>query len=397
MRLLLVHNRYRSVEPSGENHVVETEAGELTRRGHDVRVWGPSSDEIAGYGRMEKALLPGRVIWSGSSARAFAHSLDDHRPDVVHLHNTFPLISASILRVLRGRDVPAVATIHNYRLICPGGTLFRDGRICHDCLTSTQLLGIRHGCYRESALATAPIAIANVTQTRAWRRLGALLTLSAAQRELFIAAGFDGDRVIVKPNFVPELAGSADAGPPGAGFVYAGRLADTKGVRVIIEAWDRLAARGLHPGLTIVGGGPLEAEVGRFAARHPQVKFLGRVTRPECLEAFRGCRAVLVPSIWEETFGLVVVEAMMLGRPAVATQLGSFPDLIDHDRDGLLVPPGDAEALAGAVAALDADAGLAARLGTIARQTYEERFRPGPNLELLESIYARVQAKVAAA
>jgi glycosyltransferase involved in cell wall biosynthesis len=397
MRLLLVHNRYRSAEPSGENHVVETEAGELARRGHDVRVWGPSSDEIAEYGRLEKALLPGRVIWSGASARAFAHALDDHRPDVVHLHNTFPLISGSILRVLRERDVPAVATIHNYRLICPGGTLFRDGRICHDCLTSTQLLGIRHACYRDSALATTPIAIANVTQTRAWRRLGALLMLSAAQRELFVAAGFDADRVIVKPNFVPELAGSADAGPPGDGFVYAGRLADTKGVRVIIEAWDRLAARGIHPRLTLVGGGPLEDEVGRFAGRHATVRFLGRVTRSECLEAFQGCRAVLVPSIWEETFGLVVVEAMMQGRPAIATQLGSFPDLIDHERDGLLVPPGDAEALAGAVAALDADRGLAGRLGSSARRTYEHRFRPEPNLELLESIYARVQAKVVAA
>ena len=396
MRLLLVHNRYRSAEPSGENHVVETEAGELALRGHDVRVWGPSSDEIAGYGTLEKAMLPGRVVWSASAARAFAHALDDHRPDVVHLHNTFPLISASILRVLRERDVPAVATIHNYRLICPGGTLFREGRICHECLTSTQLHGVRHGCYRESPLATAPIAIANVTQARAWRRLDALLTLSAAQRELFITAGFDPDRVIVKPNFVPELPGSADLGPPGDGFVYAGRLADTKGVRVVIEAWDRMAAHGFHPRLTIVGNGPLEAEVARSAERHPRVHFLGRLTRSECFEQLRRCRAVLVPSIWEETFGLVVAEAMMYGRPAVASRLGSFPDLIRDGHDGLLVPAGDAGALAGAVEALHADDGLAARLGAAARATYERRFRPGPNLELLESIYERVLSKAAA-
>ena len=167
--------------------------------------------------------------------------------------------------MLRDRRVPTVATVHNYRLICAGGTLFRDGRVCHDCLPSSHRPGVQHGCYRESRIATTPVALANVVHARHWKALDALLTLSSAQRDLFVEAGYDPGRVIVKPNFVTEHPGSADHGLPGTGFVYAGRLADTKGVQVILDAWAQLDERGLRPELTIIGSGPLEDDVVRFA------------------------------------------------------------------------------------------------------------------------------------
>jgi glycosyltransferase involved in cell wall biosynthesis len=394
VRILLVHNRYRSAEPSGENHVVESEAHELRQRGHDVQVWGPSSDEIADQSPLRKLLLPARVVWSRDSARALAAALDEDRPDVVHLHNTFPLISGSILPVLRARGVPTVATVHNYRLICAGGSLFRDGQVCHDCLPSSHWPGVRHGCYRESRVATAPVALSNAVHDDRWKALDAVLTLSSAQRDLLIEAGYSPERVIVKPNFVAEHPGSADHGPPGTGFVYAGRWADTKGVQVILDAWALLERRGLLPELTIIGSGPLEDEVARFAVDRPNVRVLGRVTRDECFEEFEQARAVLVPSVWEETFGLVVAEAMMFGRAAVCSNRGSFPDLITDGTDGLLVRPADPEALAAAVEKLHGDEALAARLGERARVTYESRFRPEPNMELLESIYERVLGMV---
>jgi glycosyltransferase involved in cell wall biosynthesis len=394
-RLLIVHNDYRSAEPSGENQVVRDEAAGLADRGHDVVTWGSSSDEIAGYTARQKLALPARVVWSRAAARDLARVLAAHRPDLVHLHNTFPLISASVLDELRARRIPAVATLHNYRLLCAGGSLFRDGRPCHECLPSSHFPGVRHGCYRGSRLATAPVALANVVHRRRWQALDALVTLSAAQRSLFLEAGFDPRRVIVKPNFVPEVPGSETIRPPGDEFVYAGRLAETKGILVMLEAWERLAASGVHPRLSIVGSGPLEGEVRRFAAAHPGVSVLGQLSRAECLVHIRRSRAVLAPSIWEETFGLVVVEAMMFGRPALATAVGSFPDLIGDGDDGLLIPPGDAEALAGAVTSLLHDE-MAARLGAAARCTYERRFRPDANLALLESIYDQVLERASA-
>jgi glycosyltransferase involved in cell wall biosynthesis len=389
-RLLLVHNDYRGAEPSGENHVVRNEAAGLSSRGHEVVVWGPCSDEISSFTAVQKLTLPGRVVWSRAASRDLERVMAAHQPDLVHIHNTFPLISGSILGVLRQLEVPTVATLHNYRLLCAGGTLFRDGQPCHDCLPSSHLPGVRHGCYRNSRLATVPVALANALHRRHWQGLDALVTLSEAQRRLFLEAGFDPERVIVKPNFVPEVSGSGHVPPLGDGFVYAGRLAETKGIAVIIEAWERLAARGLHPHLTIVGSGPLDAEVRRFASRHRSVAVVGQLSRVECYEHIQRSRAVLAPSTWEETFGLVVVEAMMFGRPALAAAIGSFPDLVHSGHDGLLIAPGDPEALAGSVATLYRSAETASRLGAAARATYERRFRPEPNLELLEAIYDRV-------
>jgi glycosyltransferase involved in cell wall biosynthesis len=283
-----------------------------------------------------------------------------------------------------------VATVHNYRLLCAGGSFFREGRPCHDCLPSSHFPGVRHGCYRDSRLATAPVALANALHRRSWQGLDAVLVLSEAQRRLFRVAGFDAARVWVKPNFVPDVLTGPPLSTPGDTFVYAGRLAATKGVGVIMKAWAVLASRGIEPPLSIVGSGPLDDEVMRFAQMHRSVNVMGRVSPADCLEHIRRARAVLAPSTWEETFGLVVVEAMMLGRCAVATAIGSFPDLVCHGDDGLLVPPDDAEALADAVARLHHSEDMAQRLGAAARATYEQRFRPEPNLELLESIYDSV-------
>jgi glycosyltransferase involved in cell wall biosynthesis len=387
-RILLVHNDYRSAEPSGENEVVRNEATALSNRGHDVRVWGPSSDEIASFNGLRKLMLPGSVVWSRRSAAGFSDALDEHRPDVVHLHNTFPLISGSVLRVLEARRLATVATLHNYRILCAGGSLHRNGRVCHDCLPSSHMPSIRHGCYRTSRLATAPVAIANAVHRHAWENVDVLLTLSEAERRLFIGAGFSPERLVVKPNFVPdvretEVRNSRD----GDGFVYAGRLTDTKGIGVVMDTWRRLASVGLHPRLTIAGSGPLEEDVRRFGRVHPSVEVVGPVNRSECYRLIAGCRAVLSPSTWEETFGLVVVEAMMLGRPAIASAIGSFPDMIHDDHDGTLVVPGDASSLMGAVENLDRDPGRARRLGANARTTYEGSYAEGPNIDLLESLY----------
>jgi glycosyltransferase involved in cell wall biosynthesis len=210
---------------------------------------------------------------------------------------------------------------------------------------------------------------------------------------VFVDAGFDPKRIVVKPNFVPEASERRQQGP-GGGFLYAGRLTEAKGVTVLMQAWDLLAADGLHPQLTIVGSGPLETEVRRFATRDRSVRVLPPVPPSECYSLIRGARAVLAPSTWEETFGLVVAEAMMLGRPAIASAIGSFPTIVSDNVDGLLVPPGDAAALARAVSKLYAGPGLADRLGTSARATYERRFREAPNLAILESVYDRLVNRI---
>src|SRR5215469_7398981 len=132
MKILLAHNRYRSAAPSGENRVVDQEGEALAALGHEVMRFGRNSDEIGQWSVVKKASLPARTVWSSETYRGLKAALREHRPEVVHVHNTFPLLSAAVLYACRDAQVPVVATIHNYKLACANGSFFRGGAVCHD-------------------------------------------------------------------------------------------------------------------------------------------------------------------------------------------------------------------------------------------------------------------------
>ena len=178
-------------------------------------------------------------------------------------------------------------------------------------------------------------------------------------------------------------------------MVYAGRLDPAKGARLLMAAWDRYLALGragsgrAEPGLRLViaGGGPLAGEVAAWAASRPSVELTGQVSRDRCAELVARARAVLLPSTWEETFGLVAVEAMAAGTAPIAAGHGSFPELITPDVDGVLFTPGNPESLALAISDADLHPERYETLGEQARKTYEARFDPAANLEQLLGIY----------
>ncbi len=389
MKVLLVHNRYRSASPSGEDRVVDQEAQALVDEGHTVERFERSSDEIARLPLAGKALVPVQVLWNEKARRELVGLLRSYRPAVVHVHNTFPLLSPAVLHACHAERVPVVATIHHYRLVCPSGTLFRDGRVCHDCIGRLPLPGVRHGCYRDSVLSTLPMAAATVAHRRVWRTMvSAYVFLSRAQRDLIAADGLPAERLFVKPNFIPSTTIEPSA-ERSSRVVYAGRLTEEKGIPLLMEAWDHYTS-GPHRGsleLCVAGAGPLEAKVAGWAADRRSVRWLGMLTRRDCASLVAGARAVLVPSQWEETFGLVAVEAMAAGVPPVAPAHGSFPELMTHGVDGVLFEPGNAEALATVMRDIEARPEHFAALGRAARQTYEQRFSRDANVEQLLQIY----------
>ncbi len=185
MKILLVHNRYRSGAPSGENRVVDQEGEALAALGHEVTRFGRGSDEIEQWPLAKKASLPARMVWSRETYRELRAVLREHRPEVVHVHNTFPLLSAAVLYACRDARVPVVATMHNYRLACANGMFFRGGAVCHDCARGLPARAVVHGCYRGSPAATAPVALAMSLHRQAWRSLvSAYIFISASQRDL---------------------------------------------------------------------------------------------------------------------------------------------------------------------------------------------------------------------
>ena len=388
MKILLVHNRYRSGSPSGENRVVDQEGEALVALGHEVTRFGRGSDEISQWPLAKKAALPARVIWSRETFKDLKAVLHESSPDVVHVHNTFPLLSDSVLYACRDAHVPVVATLHNYRLACANGMFFRNGAVCHDCVRGWQARAVVHGCYHESRIASAPVALAKGLHRHAWRSLvSAYVFISQSQRDLHREVGLPPDRQFVRYNLIPFRGRPQTVRTPTV--VYAGRLHEVKGLSLLMAGWDRYRAQSGDPRLTLViaGGGPLEDEVAAWAAARPSVEMTGTVSAERCAELISHARAVLLPSAWEEPFGLVAIEAMAAGVAPVAAAHGAFTELITRGVDGVLFSPGDPAALALAIADADTNPEQYQVYGDQARKTYEQRFDPDRNIEELLDIY----------
>jgi glycosyltransferase involved in cell wall biosynthesis len=388
MKIVVAHSRYRSTAPSGENRVVDQETAALAALGHDVELFERRSDDIEGWPAARKAALPAAVVWNGGVRRDLREVLRSSRPDVVHIHNTFPLLSASVLHACRDAGVPVVVTLHNYKLACASGDFFRDGVVCHDCADGAPVAAVRHGCYRNSRAATTPVALAAVAHRRAWRTMiAAYACISASQRDLLRGVGLPADRVFVRHNMIPARAVVQAVRRPEV--IYAGRLDAAKGVPVLMAGWDRYLPAAGSPGLSLViaGSGPLEHDVREWAVSRPSVRFVGQLDPDACAAAMAAARAVVLPSAWEETFGLAAVEAMALGVPPVAAGHGAFPELITDGMDGALFRPGDPAALAAAFELADKNNKMFEEYGAQARKTYEQRFDPAESLQRLLDIY----------
>ncbi|MFB6749977.1 glycosyltransferase [Streptomyces sp. NPDC056353] len=399
MHVLVVHNRYNSAQPSGENNVVDQEVALLRGAGHRVGVFERRSDDIAGRSLPGKVAVPLLVPWNPAVRRELAARLRAERPDVVHVHNVFPLLSPSVLAACADAGVPAVATLHNYTQVCPPGTLQREGRSCTECVgAATPLPAVRHGCYRNSRLATVPLAVGlSLNRRRWWSGVERFFCISAAQRDVLVAAGMPAERLAVKHNFVPD----PDARRSGTGehVLYLGRLAEAKGVRLLMAAWDEVAAGGgVGVPLVIAGTGPLEGEVTAWAAGRDDVHCVGLYDPEQCRRAVARSVAVVAPSTWLEAFGLVVVEAMAAGVPTVAAGHGAFVELVEDGVTGLLHRPGETDSLAACLRRITAEPDRNRRMGLAARRRYEQGFSPAVGLErLVEGYRAAIAGRSAKA
>ncbi|MFH5804241.1 glycosyltransferase [Alienimonas sp. DA493] len=388
MKILVVHERY--TQPGGEDQVFLDETALLEARGHTVIRYERHNDELAATGRLRQAV---ETVWSRRAVGQIDALLRRERPDVMHCHNTFPILSPAVHHAAAKRGVATVQTLHNFRLICPQGALRRDGRICEDCVGRTVAApAVRHACYRGSRAATAATAAMNAvhhtlgTWTTVVDRFVALTEFS---RDLFVRAGLPGERIDVKPNFVAPDPGPGPAERTG-GVVFVGRLSEEKGLHTLLDAWRRVRS---DARLTIVGDGPLGEEVRAAAATDSRITAVGRRPFAEVLERVAAAEALVMPSVWYETFGRTLIEAFAAGTPVIASRLGAMAEIVTDGETGVLFPPGDAAALAAAVDALQSDPPRRRRLGAAARGAYEAGFTADRNYELLRAIYERALAR----
>ncbi len=371
MNVLVVHNRYVSAVPSGENAVVDAEVAALRDAGVAVYTHIRSSDEIATFSLRQRLALTTRPIHSRHDVRVVGDLVRTHGIDVVHLHNPYPLVSPAVIRAAQRNGAAVVQTVHNYRHGCVAGSHYRDHRVCEDCLgTTTRWPGVVHGCYRDSRVQSLVLTAAEVAHRDTWASVDTFLVLTKFAKRKLVAAGLPTENIVVRPNSAPDPGAPS---PPGQGLLFVGRLDEEKGVRLLYDAWARVP----HVRLTVIGAGRYLPPDG--------IRYLGAQPREVVAAEMERCAAVVVPSVVYEGFPLVVAEAFAHGRPVVATNVGPLPDLVTPDVGWLAAPTPDAVATTLANVTPDPVRGSAARARYVANH------RPDRVLRQLLDVYEAVR------
>jgi glycosyltransferase involved in cell wall biosynthesis len=394
MRVLLIHNHYRSSMPSGENVSFRSIATVLAQSGHEVDTFERHSDDIA-KGRPRALIEAGLFAsWNPFNGGALASAVRRFAPDIAHVENTFPLLSPSVYWTLSRLGVPVVASMRNYRSWCAAGIAYRDEAPCRLCLDRASVLpALRHGCYKNSRIATVPVAgtIALHRQLRTLsRQVRLVIANSEFLRRSMIDYGVPGERVVVNPNFVNEPARQIPWAQRDNRVVFVGRLGAEKGAADLVHAWSLLPHDA--PVLDIVGDGPALGELQtltRSLGQTGRIRFLGRVTPAEVAERLATSRLLVFPSRWYETFGRGVIEAYAHGVPALVAEIGALPELVVDGHTGRSFAAGDVAQLAARVRELFADPAQLERMGLAARARYLEHYTSTAALKRLEAIYAR--------
>jgi glycosyltransferase involved in cell wall biosynthesis len=387
MKLLLAHNRYLCA--GGEDVVFYRERELLRSAGHDVLEYVRQNSDISNGGILSNMKVALQTFWAWDTAQEMRSLLRSVKPDLVHFHNTFPLISPAAYYVCKEEGVPVVQSLHNPRIICPAATLYREGRACEDCLGRTYAWpGVVHGCYHNSRAQTAVVAGTRAFHSflGTWQeQVDAYIVFTKFFRQKFIAAGVPREKIFLKPHFL-----NADPGMKqlrgGDYALFLGRKAPEKGVLTLLKAWRTLK----HIPLQIAGHGQLQKEVHEFEQDHAWVRTHPHLPHKECFDLIKGARFLVWPSEgYSETFGLVAIEAFACGTPVIASSSGAMKELVEDGETGLHFEPGNAEDLVDKVEWAWTHPQEMEAMGSAGRAEYLSKYTAAGNYEALMEIYDR--------
>lgn len=386
LKIVLVHNTYQ--QPGGEDVVFEQECRMLEHAGHQVVTYCRSNWEVESYRGIRLISLAKRTVWASDTEQEFLRLLRREKPDVVHVHNTFVMISPSIYSACSQAKVPVVQTLHNYRLLCPAATFFRDGKVCEECVNGSLWQGVRHACYRKSYSASAVVALMLAAHRLrdTWRReISCFVALSEFARNKFVEGGLPKEKIFVKPNFVFPDPGARTENGDNALFV--GRLSPQKRVNTILDAWKRLT---VPIPIVIIGGGSDDREhLVAQAARDglATVHFKGQLPREQTLAAIKKARFLIFASEWYENFPVTLVEAFACSTPVICSRIGVMEEIVADGRTGLFFTPGDPDDLARKVDWAWTHPDEIQAMGREGRKEYEAKYTAEKNYPVLMEIY----------
>jgi len=367
----------------GEDTVVNNEKEMIKSNGHDVFLYLVSNVQINSF--KKKLTTTSNVAYSIIQKKLFYKKLRQIKPDIVHVHNFFPILSPSIYDACIDFGVPVVQTLHNYRIICPGAFLLRKNKICELCVKGSVCNAILHRCYRNSFIASlsASWMVYYHRQKKTWtNKVDQFIALSTFSQKKFVEARFPADKIIVKPNFIKIKYNFHRMYVRKSNVLFIGRLSHEKGIETLLKAWKELTIT-----LKIAGTGPFLKTIQDLNSK--TIIPLGHINQKQVTIEMAKASFLIMPSEWYETFGLVIVEAFAHGLPVVASNIGGMSEIVENNITGLHFEPGNPKDLAEKVLWMHTHPDECKRMGENARKTYEQKYTPEKNYEMLMDIYQK--------
>lgn len=393
MKILAIHNFHRKGSASGDDQVFKSETALLEENGHTVIKYNVCNDEFDNAGVLGKVVSTFGMLWSFKNYNNVETIIKQEKPDIVHVHTFFPLLSPSILYAAKRNGCKVVATLHDTRFICPCATSLRGTELCNKCGDGHYLRMCKYGCFKGSKLQSLLVAgIFKYHRVRKtfYNQIDKYICLNENQIRLLKEIGFDGNKIVKKYNFVPDA--QANLKPiqlddiPKRYVVFYGRIGEEKGIRILMRIWDEIK----DIPLVVMGTGPLENEFKEWANNKENVYFLGYTQHEKCLSIVKGSEFVVFPSIWYEGCSMVEIETESLGRGLVATDLGFSVEAIENGVNGFKIRLGDIQGFKNQIESLWNNPELCKTIGANARIDYDQKYVPEMNYEELNSIYKDV-------
>jgi glycosyltransferase involved in cell wall biosynthesis len=389
MKILILHNRYQY--KGGEDTVFEAESSLLKRQGHNVEEMIYDNKTIASF--KEQILVGIRAFYNPESAKILKEKIHQFCPDIIHIHNFFPIASPSILFAAKKYNIPVVMTLHNYRLICPGATLYRKNAICEMCIQKKFAYpGFLHGCYRSSKIQTLLLATMSFLHTalQTWQtKVTRYIALTHFEKNKFLQSSLElpPSQITVKPNFTEDHGFCTQKENY---FLYVGRLSEEKGLNTLLEAFKANSYE-----LRIIGNGPLVQQVLTAADTFTNIHYLGFQNKSFIIESLKGAKALIFPSSCYETFGISIIEAFSTGTPVICTDSGAPAEIVSSHNTGLYFKVGDSDDLKAKIEWIEHHSETYQPMCLNARKEYESKYSPEKNYKMLLKIYKEaIDAKI---
>lgn len=393
MKILAIHNFHRKGSVSGDDQVFKSETDLLEQHGNAVVRYTVSNDEFDSAGTIEKIKSTFGMMWSFKNYNAVQALIKKEKPDIVHIHTFFPLLSPSILYAAKRSGVPVVATLHDTRFICPCSTSLRGTKLCNECGDGHYLRMCKYGCFKGSrvqSLIVACIFKYHRIRKSFYKQIDKYICLNENQIKLLTDIGFDSKKIVKKYNFVPDATANLKSAKvdeiPDRYAVFYGRIGEEKGIRVLMKIWEQLP----EIPLVVMGSGPLEEEFKTWADGKENVYFLGYTQHEKCLSIVKEGEFVVFPSIVYEGCSMVEIETESLGKALVATDLGFSVEAIENGVNGCKVKLGDMDGFAAKIKKLWDKPEKCRELGKNARKDYEMKYMPKDNYRQLIDIYEKM-------